>query len=232
MLDRQPYYRALETHFLSYQELKDVVVDDNTEPMVPLSHSFTGRIYVSDEDMFEYTGNEIFVRETVVALLNGAQSSLREIMPSCDLEVVYGYRHLDIQTKKFEAEKMRVLAISPTLSGMDLLETIHRFIAVPEVAGHPTGGAVDVRIVDENGRPLDMGTELMDFSSDTYVSSPFISRDAWQNRQLLRACMIKSGFAPFEGEWWHFSYGDREWARYYCKPSAKYTQLRFSSIKF
>ncbi|MDG9793800.1 M15 family metallopeptidase, partial [Brucella anthropi] len=144
-------------------------------------------------------------------------------------EVVYGYRHLDIQTKKFEAEKARVLAGSPTLSGIELLETIHRFIAVPEVAGHPTGGAVDVRIVDENGRALDMGTALMDFSPDTYVSSPFISREAWQNRQLLRACMVKSGFAPFEGEWWHFSYGDREWARYYCKPSALFTQIRFSS---
>ncbi|MDR3125675.1 MAG: hypothetical protein LBU20_01195 [Candidatus Nomurabacteria bacterium] len=27
--------------------------------------------------------------------------------------------------------------------------------------------------------------------------------------------MMSQGFAPYDGEWWHFSYGDREWAAWY-----------------
>jgi D-alanyl-D-alanine dipeptidase len=60
---------------------------------------------------------------------------------------------------------------------------------------------------------------------DTFTFSPFISKEAWANRQLLRRVMIQAGFAPFDGEWWHFSYGDKEWARYYDKRAAMYDQL-------
>lgn len=33
-----------------------------------------------------------------------------------------------------------------------------------------------------------------------------------ENRFLLQDLMLLVGFAPYYGEWWHFSYGDREWA--------------------
>ena len=101
---------------------------------------------------------------------------------------------------------------------------------MPEVAGHPTGGAVDIRIIDANGKPLDMGTDIHDFVKNSYVHTPFISKEAWHNRQLLRLCMLTAGFAPYDGEWWHFSYGDREWARYYGKLDAIYDQIVFQSV--
>jgi D-alanyl-D-alanine dipeptidase len=31
---------------------------------------------------------------------------------------------------------------------------------------------------------------------------------------------MRQGLAPFDGEWWHFSYGDREWAKYYEEEAA------------
>ncbi len=98
-------------------------------------------------------------------------------------------------------------------------------IASPDVAGHPTGGAVDVHLNGPDGEPLDFGTRIWDFSRDSYTFSPFISRDAWLNRQMLRAVMMQAGFAPFDGEWWHFSYGDKEWARYYDQPYALFGQV-------
>jgi D-alanyl-D-alanine dipeptidase len=42
--------------------------------------------------------------------------------------------------------------------------------------------------------------------------------------------MLGVGFAPFDGEWWHFSYGDKEWAAYYNKPNAVYEQIDFSAL--
>ena len=37
--------------------------------------------------------------------------------------------------------------------------------------------------------------------------------------------MMKEACAPYDGEWWHFSYGDKEWAFYYKKEEALYDQI-------
>jgi D-alanyl-D-alanine dipeptidase len=220
-------YKAIEQHFLTFQELRTVPVEENDEPMVGLRENFTGKIAVIDERMREFTGDDIYVRKTVAGLLEVAQAALREIWPDCDLEVTYGYRHLDIQTAKFQAQRKVTQEAFPELDDLELDEATHKFSAVPEVAGHPTGAAVDLRIRRMNGDLLFMGTDLGNFSSDTYTFSPYITREAWHNRQILRACMLKAGFAPFDGEWWHFSFGDREWAKYFSQEKAVYSQIRF-----
>lgn len=104
---------------------------------------------------------------------------------------------------------------------------MHEKIAVPEVAGHPTGGAVDVTIYDmENQKELDFGSKIHDFSSDIcYTFYKNISDDEKENRMLLRHLMLNEGFAPYDGEWWHFSYGDREWAFYYKKRECLYNVI-------
>lgn len=221
-------YRAMENHFLRYQELQQVSVQENHNPMVSLASEFSGKIMIEDPRMREFTGDDIYVRRTVARMLQLANDELQNIWPDCDLEVTYGYRHLDIQTSEFEAQRKETQRDFPLLNGVELDEATHRFVAAPEVAGHPTGGAVDLRIRRTAGDLLDMGTNLGDFSFDTYVFSPFITREAWHHRQILRACMLKAGFAPFDGEWWHFSFGDREWARYFNRSQAVYSQIRFS----
>ena len=37
--------------------------------------------------------------------------------------------------------------------------------------------------------------------------------------------MVAEGFAPFDGEWWHFSYGDREWAAFYGLSQTLYAHI-------
>lgn len=198
---------------------------DNGDPLVPIGDEFNGKIFII-EDYKKYTGNKIYVRSQLIPLLIQAQKEVKAINQEYDLEVYCGYRSMEIQEENFERIRKLELEEDPTLQGDELKERIHRFSAVPEVAGHPSGGAVDVRIVTPDGI-LDMGTGIHSYTKDTYTFSPFINREAWHNRQLLRACMIKVGFAPFDGEWWHFSYGDREWAAYYNKAEALYNQLHF-----
>lgn len=227
---QQNVYRLLETHFLTYRELATVAVEDCGEPMVVLGEGFSGKVHAIDEMMRQYTGDRVYVRAGLVPRLEKAQQALKTVMPDCDLQVVYGYRHLDIQTFKFERQKNNVLKEQPELSGDELYEVVHHFSAVPAVAGHPTGGAVDLQIVDRDGVALPQGTPIHKYADDTYVFSPFISKTDARNRQILRYCMQSAGFAPFDGEWWHFSYGDREWAHYYSQPKAIYEQLRFTDV--
>jgi D-alanyl-D-alanine dipeptidase len=109
----------------------------------------------------------------------------------------------------------------------------HNFVAVPSVAGHPTGGAVDATIVDAQGKELDMGTKIGDFSDPEKIKtfSKKISKKQLKNRLLLHEVMVKEGFAPFYGEWWHFSYGDREWACFYGKKRSIYSPIEFKIKK-
>lgn len=224
-MNKDECYEKLADKFLTYKEMAAKPVEDNGDPMIPIGDEFEGKLSVM-ENYKPYTGDDIYVRSQLIPMLVQAQKELKAINPDYDLDIFCGYRPMDIQEENFEKIRKLVLEEEPTLEGDELKEKIHRFSAAPEVAGHPTGGAVDVQIATPNG-PLDVGTDIHTYSKDTYTFSPFISREAWHNRQILRACMVKSGFAPFDGEWWHFSYGDREWAAYYNKPNALYDQLRF-----
>lgn len=86
---------------------------------------------------------------------------------------------------------------------------------------HSSGGAVDLTIIDENGRELDMGSgfdEFTDRSNTDYYEVHEIDEHVRQNRRLLYHVMSESGFVNLPSEWWHFDYGDKFWAHYTGKP--------------
>lgn len=220
MIDkRDDVYALLEDKFITYHELKNVPVRENGEALVDLA-KFGIATNIYDEVIAASTGNAIMVRAGVMPRLKKAQAFLQDVRADLRLQVFYGYRDPAIQTQSFERVREQ-LGLNGDLDD-NQREIIHRSIAVPDVAGHPTGGAVDITIIDENGQPLDMGTAPHAFEKDSYTFSPFISRAAWANRQLLRAAMLSVQFAPYDGEWWHFSYGDREWAKYWGQAVAFY----------
>ena len=121
---------------------------------------------------------------------------------------------------------LKAEAVGVQKSGLDaLMEYVHLHVAVPDVAGHPTGGAIDLTLADENDA-LDMGSAYGDFSTPLYHAFAEGTTEAQRaNRMLLRQVMVEAGFAPFTGEWWHFSCGDREWAAIWDQPAALYEQL-------
>lgn len=227
--DKQDVFRLLESQFLTYKELKTPTILDTGEEMVSLTGTAIHSVCF-DPRMEAYTGSDIYVRKGVLDRLLTAQSFVDHFVPNHKLSVFYGYRHLDIQKRAYKDIKEKILsADNKTWDENDLQEEIHRFIAVPDVAGHPTGGAVDITLIDADGKALDMGTDMHEFVKESYVFCPFISKQAWRNRQKLRQCMMAAGFAPFDGEWWHFSYGDSEWAYYYDQPSTLYGQIDFKT---
>ena len=83
------------------------------------------------------------------------------------------------------------------------------------IAGHPTGGAVDVTLT-ENGKELFLGTVYNDEpkSSDykTYMNSNKIAKKEKELRIILSEAMESVGFINYTPEWWHWSYGDKYWA--------------------
>jgi D-alanyl-D-alanine dipeptidase len=166
-----------------------------------------------------------WLREGALARLRHAAGRVRARNPAWRLRLVYAYRSLAAQREGFAQSRARAAAAHPDWDDAALDEEVHLFAALPEVAGHPTGGAVDVTIL-ENGVPLDMGTAYGDWASPLiFTFADGLDDAARRNRMALREAMVAAGFAPFNGEWWHFSYGDREWALVWGAPAAIYTQV-------
>ncbi len=220
---KQDIYRLLEEKALGYADYAGVPVRPSDEPLVAIPSSKNLTASQVGTDMLAYTPDGVYVRSGVLSRLQQAAGILAAENKELQLEVGYGYRALEVQTRLFEEYKTK---LADRYSGDELLAAVHRSIAVPGVAGHPAGAAVDIQILRE-AKPLDFGTAIWEFTPDSFTFSPFISRAAWDNRQLLRRVMMQAGFAPFDGEWWHFCYGDKEWAKYYDKPAALYDQVSF-----
>ena len=180
--------------------------------------------------MSEYLGERMVLRSGVLDRLLRAQGELSQRRPQTRIRLVYGYRHPEVQRRYFEQMSLRISEENVELSEEEIRIQAHQFVAIPEVAGHPTGGAVDVTL-SENGCDLDMGSQILSFDEPELVPalSAKVGHEAKQNRLLLREVMIGAGFAPFNGEWWHFSYGDREWAAFYENPQAIYAPVLLHS---
>lgn len=215
-----------------HKDLKKIVeASENNEKLVDVC-TYDASIVAEYEDseMQPYTGERIFVREGVAKKLAEVQKLLRKRY-NYGLRVVYGYRHPDVQKLYFNRQRTILSQSMKGLSSDDLDQLTHTFVAVPSVAGHPTGGAVDLTLVNRNNELLDMGTstKILDFSNikklETFAAG--LTSQQRKNRKILLDAMIKVGFIPFYREWWHFSYGDREWAWQLGKKQAIYAPVGF-----
>ncbi len=218
----------------NYSDLKIVLTVESNEEMVNISELLKNCVCVylpQSQDMIRYVGNDLWVRKSVAEKLSRISNTLQSILPDHKLKIVYGYRHLEIQKDRFLKRKEDLRKIHLMMDEEDLNELANTQTANPETAGHPTGGAVDITITTPDG-DLDMGTEYADFSKTEEIKTfcPYLTETQKHNRELLHDLMVAEEFAPFYGEWWHFSYGDKEWAWFYDKPHAIYSQLNFQTI--
>jgi len=187
---------------IKYRDLIDVKVKDNNESFVVINNKVIPNGYLKKmSDMKILLNNELIVRKSVYQKLINVQKELKKINPYFSLYVSYGYRSLKIQTKLFLKQLIFISRKKFISNPYKLYESVHKLIAVPTVAGHPTGGAVDLLIKNiKTNKCLDFGSEIYNFSDKckTYCSN--ISKKAKNNRLLLRKLMKKFIFAPYDGE--------------------------------
>lgn len=91
------------------------------------------------------------------------------------------------------------------------------YVAHPDRGSmHNYGFAVDLSVIDEHGRELDMGSGFDDFRplsqprlEEQFLASGELTPEQVENRRILRRAMEKAGFLPIPHEWWHFDALDR-----------------------
>lgn len=73
---------------------------------------------------------------------------------------------------------------------------------------HNRGGAVDISLVDNKDKNLDMGTDFDFFGKEAAHDFSGLSDTIVKNRIYLKTIMIQNNFKIFDSEWWHYNLAD------------------------
>lgn len=170
---------------------QDTVISDTT--FVNLKDYSTDFVYdmkYATEDNFlkakVYDCAECFLRlKTVKALVKANKKFIRK---GYRIQLFDCYRPLDIQKRMWQIVSNPEYVADPAKGSI-----------------HNRGGAVDITLVDSNGIALDMGTPFDFFGPEAGHYFENLSDEVKQNRLRLKRIMQKSGFIPFNSEWWHYN---------------------------
>jgi len=133
-----------------------------------------------------YDCAECYLRlKTVKALI---EANAEFIKMGYKIKLFDCYRPLDIQ------KRMWKIVSNPS------------YVADPSKGSiHNRGGAVDITLVDFNGKELDMGTTFDFFGIEASHNYQNFSQEILKNRRLLKKIMRNHGFNSFDSEWWHYN---------------------------
>ena len=71
---------------------------------------------------------------------------------------------------------------------------------------HNRGAAVDLTLVDAQGKELDMGTPFDFFGKKAHQTCTTLPKKVLENRKLLKGVLNKYNFKSIFSEWWHYEY--------------------------
>jgi zinc D-Ala-D-Ala dipeptidase len=194
---------ALEKEFLEAGLVDVQTLDSGIKVSLKYStkDNFTGADLYGDLE-------KAYLQKEAAGKLVKAEKLLKEKDPSYHLLIYDAARPLSVQKKMWDTMK--------TSYSVKI-----KFLADPKQGGiHNYGMAVDIGIVDEKGKELDMGTSFDYFGE---LASPNcelamlkqgrLTQQQIDNRKLLRNIMKEAGFSPIDYEWWHFNAGSLQYAK-------------------
>jgi D-alanyl-D-alanine dipeptidase len=172
------------------------------------------------------TGLSRFVRRSVLDRLRVAD---RALPAGIGLRVVEGCRSVRDQTSIIAAYSAQIRARRPDASDQEVHDLTSRYVAPLAMAPHVAGAAVDLTLVDADGRELWMGSALDATPEESdgrcFTDAPGLDPVATTHRAMLVAALQPTGLVNYPTEWWHWSYGDRYWAHVTGASHALYGPL-------
>ena len=170
-----------------------------------------------------------YLRQGVLNALIAAQTNLQQQHPGWHIQIFDAYRPVAVQQFMVDyafAELVQIQGLNIAELTAEqrqvILEQVDQFWAMPSPnpatpPPHSTGAAVDVTLVDETGKTVDMGSPIDEISARSHPhyfaqSTNPIEQQYHTHRQLLSDIMRSTGFQRHPNEWWHFSLGDQMWA--------------------
>jgi D-alanyl-D-alanine dipeptidase len=205
-------------------QVKKIPAQESEEPVLDFLAEFPQLTFDLDRHHVQKQSKSIsYGRRKIGQKLVQAQSRLPN---GLKLLIKECYRPMWVQKGFWDGYMNLLRKKFPDWSESQIYNECSKLNAPLDVAPHTTGGAVDLTLIDEKGKWLDMGTEFnaspLETESATYTDAQNISSVARANRKILVDVMDKVGFVNYPTEWWHWSYGDKYWALVSGQPNAIY----------
>jgi D-alanyl-D-alanine dipeptidase len=145
--------------------------------------------------------NKAYLQKDVALRLSSVQKALSLAYPGYKLLVYDALRPVSVQQKMWQA----LDTLAPKERG--------KYVSNPKnLSLHNMGAAVDLTIIDSNGKPLDMGAGFDDFRQiaypileDSFLRTGQLTLLQVKNRNILRKAMKAQGFRQLPTEWWHYN---------------------------
>lgn len=134
-----------------------------------------------------YDCGRSFLRKKVAKDLLNAHKEFKKL--GYRIKIFDGYRPHSVQFKMWD------------------LTPDKRYVGNPHKGSmHNRGCAVDLTLIDSNGKEVDMGTPYDFFGEEAHITFKKLPVQVLENRKILRSILEKNGYRALETEWWHFSY--------------------------
>lgn len=189
-----------------YVNVATAVPDINISLMYARADNFTGRILYKDL-------REAYLHPRAAKALAKAQQLLKAKRPDLSLKIYDAARPMHIQQQMWNVVKGTAQ---------------QNYVSNPRNGGglHNYGMAVDITLCDAaTGDTIPMGTLVDHLGAAAHTDAEadlvrrrVITRQALENRRLLREVMQGAGFTVLRTEWWHFNLITRAEARRTLKP--------------
>lgn len=171
------------------------------------------------------------IRKTVYEKLLQAQSLLPKDLRFCLYE---GYRSLTLQKTLFDNRFQMNRQLYPQWSDEQVFDETTKMVSPiknkdgsQKTPPHSTGGAIDIYLVNKEGKYVNMGIHPEDWMKDetgtfSQTDTTSISEESRKYRKIMADALREADFVNYPTEYWHWSYGDQYWAYHKGHPHALY----------
>lgn len=134
-----------------------------------------------------YDCGECYLRKSTAEALVKANEAFKQL--GYRIKLFDCYRPLSVQKKMWK-----------------ILPGTHYVANPAKGSKHNRGAAVDLTLVDAEGKELNMGTPFDFFGKEAHHTYTEHSKEVLENRKLLKETLNKFNFKSIYSEWWHYEY--------------------------
>ena len=134
-----------------------------------------------------YDCGECYLRKSTAEALVKANEAFKQL--GYRIKLFDCYRPLSVQKKMWK-----------------ILPGTHYVANPAKGSKHNRGAAVDLTLVDAQGKELNMGTPFDFFGKEAHHTYTQHSKEVLENRKLLKETLDKYNFKSIYSEWWHYEY--------------------------
>jgi len=197
-----------------------IIIKECREPLVDLKKYCPG-VMIDLASWRKKKEKTAYLRRSVVKMVNKAKSFLPKGMTFI---IGDAWRPQYVQQQIYQEFVRSFTKKYPAWSKTRIIKEVDKYVAPATgkfASGHMTGGAVDIRLI-KNGKKVPMKSRKLTYQENALFAQSKLPSYIKKNREIMFRALLKAGLSNYHKEYWHWSYGDIQWAQRNKKKVAIY----------